>query len=132
MKKILTSILLICSLFLPSCGILPKGVEIEQTNQYTKITLDNFQGKKKIKIPHTSPNESGLYYRTSIISGSVLVSCDQGILWDTDTLFTADADNNLTDVGYYIDNNTSEITIIIETEQTTSGEILFTFTPFKQ
>ena len=131
MKKILAIILVLCTLCLSSCGIVTKGVEVEQSNEYTKIILDNFKGKKKIEIPHDSPNESGLYYSTNIASGSVTVSCDQGLLWDADELFTADADNNLTDGGYYIDNNTSKITIIIESEQKTSGEILLGFTPFE-
>ena len=130
MKKILAIMLVLCVLCLSSCGIITKGVEVEQSNEYTKIVLDNFEGKKKIEIPHDSPNESGLYYSTSITSGCVTVSCDQGLLWDTDELFTADADNNLTDGGYYIDNNTSKIAIIIVAEQKTSGEILFKFTPF--
>ena len=131
MKKILAIILVHCVLCLSSCGIITKGVEVEQSNEYTKIVLDNFEGKKKIEIPHDSPNESGLYYRTSITSGCIPVSCDQGLLWDTDELFTADSDNNLTDGGYYIDSSTSKITIIIESEQKTSGEILLGFTPFE-
>ena len=131
MKKILAITLVLCTLCLSSCGIVTKGVEVEQSNEYTKIVLDNFEGKKKIEIPHNSPNESGLYYSTSITSGCVTVSCDQGLLWNTDELFTADADNNLTDGGYYIDSNTSKITIIIESEQKTSGEILLGFTPFE-
>lgn len=131
MKKIFAIILVLCTLCLAGCGIFTKGVEVEQDNEYTKIILDNFEGKKKIEIRHDSPNEGGLYYSTNITSGSVTVSCDQGLLWDTDELFTADSDNNLTDGGYYIDSNTSKITIIIESEQKTSGEILLGFTPFK-
>ena len=131
MKKLLAITLLLCTLCLSSCGTVTKGVEVEQSNEYTKIILDNFEGKKKIEIPHDSPNESGLYYSTNITSGSVTVYYDQGLLWDTDELFTADADNNLTDGGYYIDNNTSKITIIIVAEQKTSGEILLGFEPIK-
>jgi hypothetical protein len=131
MKKILAIILVLFMLCLSSCGIVTKGVEVEQSNEYTKIILDNFEGKKKIEIPHDSPNEGGLYYSTNITSGSVTVSCDQGLLWDTDELFTADTDNNLTDGSYYIDSSTSKITIIIESEQKTSGEILLGFAPFE-
>ena len=127
MKKILAIILVLCVLCLSSCGIVTKGVEVEQSNEYTKIILDNFEGKKKIEIPHDSPNEGGLYYSTNITSGSVTVSCDQGLLWDTNELFTADTDNNLTDGSYYIDSSTSKITIIIESKQKTSGEILLGF-----
>ena len=76
MKKILANILVLCTLCFSSCGIVTKGVEVEQSNEYTKIILDNFEGKKKIEIPHKSPNESGLYYSTNITSGSVTVSCD--------------------------------------------------------
>ena len=131
MKKLLAIILLLCTLYLSSCGLFNQGVDVEQGNDYTKITLNNFEGKKKIEIPHESPNESGLYYSTSITSGCITVSCDQGLLWDTDELSTADADNNLTDSGYYIDSNTNKITIIIASEQKTSGEILLGFTPFE-
>ena len=131
MKKILAIILVLYTLCLSSCGLFSQGVEVEQSNEYTKIVLDNFEGKKKIEIPHDSLNESGLYYSTNITSGGVTVSCDQGLLWDADKLFTADANNNLTDGGYYIDNDTSKITIIIVAEQKTSGEILLRFTPFE-
>ena len=131
MKKILSFILLPFALCFSSCGIVTKGVEVEQSDEYTKIILDNFEGNKKIEISHDSPNESCLYYSTNIKSGSVTVSCDQGLLWDTDELFTADADNNLTDGGYYIDSSTSKITIIIMAEQKTSGEILLGFTSFE-
>lgn len=132
MKKILAIILMLCTCCLSNCGIFTKGVEIEQSNEYTKMILDNFEGKKKIEISHDSPNEGGLYYSTNITSGSLTVLCDLGLLWDTDELFTVDADNNLTDGGYYIDSSISKITIIIESEQKTSGEILLGFTPFEQ
>ena len=131
MKKILAIMLVLCTLCLSSCGIVTKGVDVEQSNEYTKIILDNFEGKKKIEIPHESPNESGLYYSTSITSGSVTVSCDQGLLWDTDELFTADTDNNLTDGGYYIDSSTSKITIIIDSNSSVTGEIYIGFKPFE-
>ena len=131
MKKILAILLVFCTLYLSSCGIFTKGVEVEYSNEYTKIMLDNFKGKKKIEIHHDSPNESGLYYSANITSGSLTVFCDRGLIWDADELFTADADNNLTGGGYYIDNNTSKITIIIKSEQKTSGEILLGFTPFE-
>ena len=131
MKKILAIILVFCMLCFSSCGMVTKGVEVEQSNEYTKIILEDFEGKTKIEISHDSPNESGLYYSTSITSGCVTVSCDQGLFWDTDELFTADANNNLTDGGYYIDSSTSKITIIIMAEQKTSGEILLGFTSFE-
>ncbi len=131
MKKILAIILVLCTLCLVGCGIFTKGVEVEQDNEYTKIILDNFEGKKKIEIRHDSPNESGLYYSTNITSGSVTVSCDQGLLWDTDKLFAADAANNITDGGYYIDSSTSKITIIIDSNASVTGEIYIGFEPFE-
>ena len=131
MKKILAIILVLCTLCLAGCGIFTKGVEVEQDNEYTKIILDNFEGKKKIEIRHDSPNEGGLYYSTNITSGSVTVSCDQGLLWDTDKLFTVDAANNITDGGYYIDSSTSKITIIIDSNSSVTGEIYIGFKPFE-
>ena len=131
MKKILAIILALCTLCLAGCGIFTKGVEVEQDNEYTKIILDNFEGKKKIEIRHDSPNEGGLYYSTNITSGSVTVSCDQGLLWDTDKLFTVDAANNITDGGYYIDSSTSKITIIIDSNSSVTGEIYIGFKPFE-
>ena len=131
MKKILSIILVLCTLCLAGCGIFTKGVEVEQDNEYTKIILDNFEGKKKIEIRHDSRNEGGLYYSTNITSGSVTVSCDQGLLWDTDKLFTVDAANNITDGGYYIDSSTSKITIIIDSNSSVTGEIYIGFKPFE-
>ena len=131
MKKLLAIILVLCMFCLSSCEITIKGIEVEQSNEYTKITFDNFDGKKTIEIPHDSPNESGLYYSTNITSGSVTVSCDQGLLWSVDKLFTVDADNNLTDGGYYIDSSASKISIIIESESNVTGEIYIGFKPFE-
>ncbi len=131
MRKPLAILLLLCTLCFSGCGLLSKGVAVEKTDECTKITLDNFEGKKKIEIVHDSPNESGLYYSTNITDGSVTVSYDQGWLWDADELFTASNDTNSTGGGHYIDNNTSKITIIIEAEQKTSGEILLAFAPFE-
>ena len=131
MKKLLAIILVLCMFCLSSCEITIKGIEVEQSNEYTKITFDNFDGKKTIEIPHDSPNESGLYYSTNITSGSVTVSCDQGLLWDTDKLFAADAANNITDGGYYIDSSTSKITIIIDSNSSVTGEIYIGFKPFE-
>lgn len=131
MKKLLIIILALCTLCLSSCGALTKGIAVEQSKEYTKIILDNFEGKKKIDILHDSPNESGLYYSTNITSGSVTVSCDQGLLWDTDKLFAADAANNITDGGYYIDSSTSKITIIIDSNSSVTGEIYIGFKPFE-
>ena len=132
MKKLLIIILALCTLCLSSCGALTKGIAVEQNKEYTKIILDNFEGKKKIDILHDSPNESGLYYSTNITCGSVTVSCDQGLLWDTDKLFAADAVNNITDGGYYIDSSTSKITIIIDSNSSVTGEIYIGFKPFEQ
>ena len=131
MRKILVMVLVLGLLCFSSCGIVTKGVEVEQSNEYTKITLDQFKGKTKVEIPHNSPNEGGLYYSTSITSGSVTLSYDQGLLWNAEELLTADADNNLTDGGAYIDSGTSTITIILEAAQEVSGEILLGFTPFE-
>jgi hypothetical protein len=131
MKKILAIILVLYVLCLSSCEKATKGVEVEQSNEYTKIILDNFEGKKKIEIPHDSPNEGGLYYSTNITNGSVTVSYDEGWLWEAYELFSVSNDTNSIGGGYYIDSSTSRIIIIIEAEQKTSGEILLGFAPFE-
>lgn len=123
MKKRLAIFLAICMFCLSSCSWVEQGVEIEQTDEMTVIKLENFKGKKEVMIVHDSPGEGSLCYSTDIASGSVTVSCDQGWLWDADELFTASSGNNYTDGGYYIDSSTTKITIIIEAEQETSGEI---------
>lgn len=130
MKRLLAIILVLCALCFSGCEKYQGVVGFGYENNYTRIVLVDFQGKKKVEIPHDSSNESGLYYSTNITSGGVTVFCDLGLLWNADELFAADADNNITDGGYYIDNNTSKITIIIVAEQKTSGEILLGFTPF--
>ena len=131
MKKIIAIILVLFTFCLSSCGLSSKGITVDHSAEYTKIVLDNFKGKSKVEITHDSLNESGLYYTTNITTGSVKILCDQGLLWDTDELFTADAGNNITDGGYYIDSSTAKITIIIESENETSGTILIGFTAFE-
>ena len=131
MKKRFAILMVLCILCFSGCGLLSKGIVVEQTDECTKITLDNFSGTKKIEISHDSPNEGGLYYSTNITNGSVTVFFDQGWLWDADELFTASKDTNSIGGGYYIDNNTSKITVIIEAEQKASGEILLGFAPFE-
>lgn len=131
MKKRFAILMVLFTLCFSGCGSLNKGVAVEKTDECTKITLDNFEGKKKIEIVHDSPNEGGLYYSTNITDGSVTVFYDQGWLWDAYELFTASKDTNSIGGGYYIDSSTSKITIIIEAEQKASGEILLGFAPFE-
>ncbi|MBE6532978.1 MAG: hypothetical protein E7676_05700 [Ruminococcaceae bacterium] len=131
MKKLFAVILLLSTLCVSSCVPFAKGVDVEKLDDCTKITLDNFKGEKKIKVAHDSPNEGALYYKTDITDGSVKVYYDLGILWDEQKLFEADADSSAVGGGYYIDNNTAEFTVIIESDSGVSGEILLGFEPFE-
>ena len=131
MKKIFALLLVLSLLCLSSCDRFHQNVKAQENNDCVMIKLDNFKGKKKINISHNSSNESGLYYSTNLTHGNVTVSCDCGLFWDVDQLFQADAENNLTDGGYYIDSNIKKITIIIVADKKTSGEILSGFTPFE-
>ena len=87
MKRLLAMIIALSIFFLSGCGILTKGVTVAETEEYTKITFDNFEGKKKIELAHDSPNEGALYYKTNITSGSIKAFYVFGILWDTEKLF---------------------------------------------
>jgi hypothetical protein len=129
MKKILAIILVLCTLYLSGCESLPKGVTVVETEEYTKITFDNFEGKKKIVLTHDSPNEGALYYKTDLTNGSLQASYDLGILWDAQNLFEASADNNSIGGGYYIDSSTSKITIIFHADEPVSGEVIISFAP---
>ena len=131
MRKPLAILLVFCTLCFSGCSLSNKGIAVEETDECTKITLDNFEGKQKIEIDHDSPNEGGLYYSTNITNGSVTVSYDEGWLWEAYELFTVSNDTNSIGGGYYIDSSTSRIIIIIEAEQKTSGEILLGFAPFE-
>ncbi|MBE6944433.1 MAG: hypothetical protein E7453_09345 [Ruminococcaceae bacterium] len=132
MKRLLAMIIALSIFFLSGCGILTKGVTVAETEEYTKITLDNFEGKKTISIPHDSPNEGALYYKTNITSGSIKAFYDLGILWDTENLFEATADNNSTGPGYYIDSSISKITIYFEADEPVSGEVIISFAPIEE
>ena len=131
MKKllvlVLTTVLLLASL--PACNSIAKGVTVEQGDVYTKITFDNFQGRKTISIPHDSPNEGALYYKTDLTNGSMQATYDLGILWDTEKLFEASADNNSIGPGYYIDSSISKITVTFEADMPVTGEVILSFKP---
>ena len=59
MKKLIAILLILSTLILSSCG-LAEGIELIETNEYAKITLDGFEGtvlelndktqKAKVKI----------------------------------------------------------------------------------
>ena len=131
MKKLLVLIVTAALLLtgLSSCELFVKGVTVEQGEDCTVITFDNFEGKKKIEISHDSPNEGGLDYKTNIISGNVKAFYDLGFLWDTEDLFEASAENNSTGGGYYIDSSVTKITICFETDAPVTGEVIISFAP---
>ena len=66
MKRLFAIIIALSIFCLSGCGISTKSVTVEKAEEYTKITFDNFEGKKKIEIAHDSPNEGALYYKTNI------------------------------------------------------------------
>lgn len=131
MKKLLVLIVTAALLLtgLSSCELFIKGVTVEQGEDCTVITFDNFEGKKKIKLTHDSPNEGALYYKTNITSGSIKAFYDLGILWDAQKLFEASADNQSIGGGYYIDSSTSKITIIFHADEPVTGEVIISFAP---
>lgn len=129
MKKLLALLIIFSVLSLSGCK--QKGITVEQNDEYTKITLDNFKGCETVKIPRT-PKEGALYYKTDITKGSISSSYDLGIFWNTEKLVDADENNNSIGGGYYIDGSTSEISIIIEAEVKTSGEIYIGYKSFAE
>lgn len=131
MKRILAIILLLCTLCFSGCRLSAEGINVEQREEYTKIVLYGFEGKQRIKIPHDSPNEGALYYKTDITGGSVRVFYDLGLLWDAEMLLEADAENNSVGGGYYIDNSVTQITIIVESDSSVTGQIYIGFDSFE-
>ena len=131
MKKILAIILVFCALCLSGCRVFVNGVAVERFDEHVRIRLDNFVGEKRIEIPHESPNESGIYYSVSIMSGSLSIYYDQGWLWESEKLFDASAGDSFTDGGNYVDSSTTKITVILKSESEVSGEIFIAFEPFK-
>lgn len=131
MKKLLAIILLISTVCLSSCNLFHRSIIIEKTDECVKITLDNFEGKKKIKMKHESHIGYSLYYSTNITSGSVSASYKESWLFGPYELFTADANTNIKDAVGYIDSAILKITVIIEAEEATSGTLLFSFSPIE-
>ena len=132
MKRLFAIIIALSIFCLSGCGIFTKGITVEQAEEYTKITFDNFEGKKKIELAHGSPNEGALYYKTDLTAGSIQASYDLGILWAAQNLFEASVDNNSIGGGYYIDNNTNKITIIFESFSPVTGEVIISFAPIEE
>ena len=129
MKRLFAIIIALSIFCLSGCGFFPKGVTVEKAEECTKITFDNFEGKKKIVLTHDSPNEGALYYKTDLTVGSLQAAYDLGILWDTENLFEASADNQSIGGGYYIDSSTSKITIIFHADEPVTGEVIISFAP---
>ncbi len=134
MKKLFAIIILISTLCLFSCNSAAKSITVEETDDIVKITLDNFIGEKKIKLSHDNTGECSLYYKTNITSGEIDVSYDWGLFFDDEELFEAETYDNATG-GIYVDSSVSKVTIILDADEITSGEIYFAFSqntsPFK-
>lgn len=124
MKKVLAIILIFCALCFSGCESSDQGFAFEQNDEYTKITLDNFEGKKKIEIVNDSVIGRLLTYSTNITDGGVKASFREGWLFGPYDLFDVSADTNSEGASHYIDSSTTKIIITIEAEQGTSGEIL--------
>ena len=134
MKKLLSLITIISILLLSSCDFSSSGISVDETGEYIKITLDKFEGDKKIKINHDNPGECSLDYKTSITEGDISVSYKEPWFPNTHHIFSASAGNDANS-GTYIDSSITKITITLEASQPTSGEILICFSakssPFK-
>ena len=107
---------------------------VELTEKGAKLTLDNFAGETEIKIANPV-GEGSMYYKTNITNGNVDMSYREGwrIISKNHHLLTVDAESN-EDGGVYVVGS-SEVAIIISSEEATSGEVLFEFSqsssPFK-
>ena len=121
MKKIICAFFALLMLFLSGCALGESGIEMEQTNGYARITLDQFEGEKKIKIENTA-GEGSLYYITYITSGAVTVDYTEGWPWPEARLCRADAAHN-TNGGTYLVGG-KYVYIIVSAKEKTSGEIL--------
>lgn len=124
MKKLFALILVFSLLLLSGCGSLAKGIELEETDGYTKITLDNFKGEEKLKIVN-NVGEGSLYYKATITSGHLTVHYSEGVLWGTYELFEIDGES--TDKGGVYVSSSGKLSIIISAKEATSGEILLVF-----
>ena len=131
MKKLFAILIIFSLLVLSGCKQNENGVSVETNGEYTKITLDNFKGSETVKIPCT-PREGALYYKTNITKGGIKSFYDLGVFWKTERLVDADASNNSIGGGYYVDASTGEITIIIESDSKTSGELFVGFKSFEE
>ena len=75
MKKVLAIILIFCALCFSGCESSDQGFAFEQNDEYTKITLDNFEGKSvsginlenEGKIIETYREETSLFANKSKI-----------------------------------------------------------------
>ncbi len=133
MKKLLAIIVTAALLLtiLSACDLFVKGVTVEQEEDRTVITFDNFEGKKTIPIPHDNPNDGTLYYSTALTDGSLKASYDLGILWDTQDWFEASADSRGIGPGHYIDSSVSKITVCFEADEPVTGEVIISFAPIE-
>lgn len=126
MKKLLAVIILISVLCLVGCNSTFGTVTVEETDGIVKITLEDFIGEKKIKLHHENKGECSLYYSSDITKGEIDVSYDWGLFFDDEELFEAEQFDNATG-GIYVDSSASTVTLILEADELTSGEIFFAF-----
>lgn len=126
MKKLLAIITTLCMLCLFGCNSGNNSITVEETDEIIKIKLDDFIGKKKIKLHRDNTGDGSLYYSTNITKGEIEASYDWGLFFDDEELFEAEPYDNATG-GVYVDSSVSTVTVILEAEELTSGEIFFSF-----
>lgn len=124
MRRLLSILVIISMLMLSSCKFSNPGITVEKTDDFIKITLDDFEGNQKINIKHEETGDCSLFYQINIEEGNINVSYKEGWIWDTLPLCNASTDTN-TNGGAYIDSSTSTVTIILDSSEPTSGELLF-------
>jgi len=127
MRKYFIPCALLCAALFSSCTFTPKGVALQSENKVNVFTLDHFEGKYKIELERGTHNEGYIAYKAQLSEGKATVSYDLGLLWDAQTLFTADAAAPMESTGGYIEN--AFVTIVIECAQPTTGEIIIEFMP---
>ncbi len=127
MKKLLATVVMLSIVILSSgCSPLPDGVSVDFEDKIVTVRLDGFSGRYSFKMDKENEGDGTVYYAAELNEGELTGYTKDSWIFDKIRYFSIKAEDGACSGAAYVDSSVVALTIIIETDKTTSGVLYFT------